>query len=51
VADAQHRTAENLTAEVFRVNHRPHVGDGQIVEDVVLPGFDVDFDLGEPGNE
>src|SRR5580765_7573065 len=32
-------------------NRSAHVGDGQIVEDVVLPGLDVDFDFGKPCHE
>ena len=51
VADAQHRAAENLPAEAARVNHRADVGDGEVIEDVVLAGLDVDFDFGEPGDE
>ena len=33
------------------MEHRSDVGDGQEVDDVVLAGFDVDFDFGEAGDE
>src|SRR6187200_2507143 len=51
VSDAEHRAPENLPAEGAWVDHRADVGDGEVVEDVVLAGLDVDLDFGEPGNE
>ena len=33
------------------MDHRADVGDGQVVEDVVFAGLDVDFDFREAGDE
>ena len=51
VTDAEHRATEDLPAEGARVNDRADVGDGEVVEDLVLAGLDVDLDFGEPGHE
>ena len=45
MTDAEHRSAEQLTAETMRVNHSADIADGEVVEDMVLPGLHVDFDL------
>ena len=51
VADAQHGAPQNLAAKRARMNHRAHVGHGQIIQDVVLAGFEVHFDFGEASDE
>ncbi len=51
VADAEHRSAEHLAAERARMNHGADVGDGEVVDDVVFAGLDVDFDFGKAGDE
>ena len=33
------------------MDDRADVGDGEVVDDVVLAGLDVDFDFGEAGDE
>ena len=40
--------AEDLAAEVARVDHRADVGDREEVEHAVDAGLDVDFDFGKP---
>ncbi len=51
VTDAQDRPAENLAAERARMEHRADVGIGEIIHDMVLAGFDIDFHLGKAGHE
>src|SRR4030095_5499638 len=51
MSDAEHRAPENLPAEGAWVNHSADVGDGEVVEDVVLARLDIDLDFGEPRNE
>ena len=50
MADAQRRTAEHLAAKCSGVDYRADIGGGEEIHDVVLAGFDVDFNLGEAGN-
>src|SRR5258708_5710353 len=47
MANAKRRPAENLAAERTRVDHSPYIGVREEVQNVVLTGFDIDFDLGE----
>ncbi len=50
VPESQHHAAQDLAAQVARVNDCSHVGDCEEVEDFVHAGFDVDLDLGKPGD-
>src|ERR1035437_1694129 len=50
MADAQGRTAEHLAAKRTGVDHRPYIGGGEEIHDVVFAGFDIDFNLSEAGD-
>ena len=50
VPEPQHDAAQDLAAKASRVNDGPAIGDRDEVEDFVGAGFDVDLDLGEPGD-
>ena len=47
VADAEHRSAKHLSTERVGMHDRAFVGVGEEIDDVVLAGFDVDFDFRE----
>src|SRR5882724_3710395 len=47
VANAQRRPAEYLAAERMWMDHRADVRVGKKIHNIVLAGFDIDFDLGE----
>ena len=51
VADAQHGAAQDLAAQRARMDHRADVGHGEVIQDLVLAGFEVDFDFGEAGDD
>ncbi len=51
MTEALHRAAMQLTAERARVKHRADIGHGEVVEDLVVAGLDIDFDFGEADDE
>ena len=44
-ANALHGAALYLRGEALRMQHRPAIGDADVVEDVVLAGLGVELDL------
>jgi hypothetical protein len=50
MADAQRRAAEHLAAQRAGMNHRADIAGGEKIHDVVLAGFDIDFDFGKAGD-
>ena len=51
MANAESGAAEDLPAQCCRVNHGAHIRDRKEIHEVILAGLDIDFDLGETGNE
>ena len=47
MTDAKDRTAQDLTAERVRVDHRANIGVRQEIHNVVLAGLDIYFDFGK----